>query len=386
MQTADAQLLVLCVLARGPSHGYAIGTAVEELTGQRLGRGSLSSALARLEGKQLIEPLPAQGRQRPLRLTGAGRRLLEDELHSAARVTQRMFEAAVPDRAYYQSRLAATEGARAYKGVMLQALAVTPGHAVLDLGCGPGTDMGALAAAVAGAVVGIDRDPVMAERALLQGRRVLLGDAHALPVRSASFDRVWADRLLQHVSDPGQVLAEARRVLRPQGRIVMAEPDWESLAFDHPDPESSRAYTRHLVDKVVRNGIIGRQLSRLARGAGLEVRDVAALTTVLRDVREADQMLGFQRNAQRAVKAGYLTAPAAQEWLDALASEPFLAAVTIYVVTADAPAALLGREPGHGLRQGGGAEDVVVRRPGQDGQPRGDAQGAVPVRVALATA
>jgi SAM-dependent methyltransferase len=229
---------------------------------------------------------------------------------------------------------------------MLQALAATPGHVVLDLGCGPGTDLGPLAAAVtaAGLVTGIDLDPVMADhaRASQQGRpqvSVLRGDAHALPVRAASVDRVWSDRLLQHVTDPAWVLAEMRRVLRPHGRIVMAEPDWESLAFDHPDPESSRAYTRHLADQVVRNGAIGRHLPRLAQQAGLEVGDVSALTAVLRDAREADQVLGFQRNAQRAVDAGYLTAGAAQEWLDALADGPFLAAVTLYVVTAELPAA-----------------------------------------------
>lgn len=347
MQTTDAQLLVLCVLARGPLHGYAISAAAEELTGQRLGRGSLSSALARLEGKQLIEPLPARGRQRPLRLTAAGRRLLERELQSAARVTQRMFEASVPDKAHYQERAAATKGARAYKRVMLQALAVNPGHAVLDLGCGPGSDLGGLAAAVtaSGLVLGIDRDPVMVGRARARVQRhpqvcALQGDAHALPVRTAGVNRMWTDRTLQHAADPVRVLAEARRVLCPHGRLVIAEPDWESLVFDHPDPESSRAYTRHIVDRIVRNAVIGRQVARLACKAGFEVRDVAALTTVLRDAREADQILGFQRNAQRAVEAGYLTAPAAQEWLDALACGPFLAAVTFYVVTADQPTAV----------------------------------------------
>lgn len=38
MQTADAQMLVLCTLARGPLHGYAINTAIQELSGERLGR------------------------------------------------------------------------------------------------------------------------------------------------------------------------------------------------------------------------------------------------------------------------------------------------------------------------------------------------------------
>lgn len=86
MQVNDAQTLVLCALSDGPLHGYGINTAVKELTGERLGAGSLYGALSRLEAKGLIESLEEQGRQRPVRLTPAGREVLEQELRSMARV------------------------------------------------------------------------------------------------------------------------------------------------------------------------------------------------------------------------------------------------------------------------------------------------------------
>lgn len=86
MQANDAQTLVLCVLAGGPLHGYAINTAIEELTGRRLGPGSLYGALARLEAKGLIESLDESGRQRPVRLTAQGREVLERELRAMERV------------------------------------------------------------------------------------------------------------------------------------------------------------------------------------------------------------------------------------------------------------------------------------------------------------
>ncbi|TQF01166.1 helix-turn-helix transcriptional regulator [Kitasatospora acidiphila] len=88
MQANDAQTLVLCVLADGPLHGYAINAAIEDLVGERLGPGSLYGALARLEAKQLIEPAEEQGRQRPVRLTPAGREVLERELRSMAKVAR----------------------------------------------------------------------------------------------------------------------------------------------------------------------------------------------------------------------------------------------------------------------------------------------------------
>jgi DNA-binding PadR family transcriptional regulator len=88
MQANDAQTLVLCALADGPLHGYAINTAIQDLTGVRLGPGSLYGALTRLEAKGLVESLADEGRQRPVRLTDAGRDVLERELRAMARVAE----------------------------------------------------------------------------------------------------------------------------------------------------------------------------------------------------------------------------------------------------------------------------------------------------------
>ncbi|MFI1866093.1 methyltransferase domain-containing protein [Streptomyces jumonjinensis] len=344
MRTNDAQMLVLSALANGPLHGYAVSTAIERMTGTRLGRGSLSSALARLHGKGLIEYLDAEGRRRPVRLTPAGREMLKCEIESLAHTAGRMFETVVPDRAAYQDRLAATDLARSYKQAALDALAVQSGHVVLDLGCGPGADLETLArgAGPTGMVIGIDSDPQMVRRAQARAARlaragVLGADVHALPLPSSSADRVLTDRLLQHVADLPRALAEVRRVLRPGGRLVMAEPDWDSLAVDHPDLEVSRAYTRHITDRIVRNAVVGRQLPRLALRAGFAVTSVAPATSVFRDVHAADQVLGLQRNTERAVAADYLTDRQAGSWLDHLAQGPFFAAVTLYIVTAEKP-------------------------------------------------
>ncbi|WP_335938958.1 methyltransferase domain-containing protein [Streptomyces sp. PTD5-9] len=343
MRTNDAQMLVLCALTDGPLHGYAINAAIEQVSGHRLGPGSLYGALARLEEKQLVKPLEKRGRQRPFCLTSAGRELLEREAHSMARLSGRVFESAVPDEVSYLDQLAATEAARSYKSVMLDALDARPGETALDLGCGPGTDLSTLAKAVSpsGRVIGIDSSQEMVEQARrrtenLSAVEVEVGDVHTLPFEDGSIDRARTDRVLQHVADPAQALAEARRVLRPGGRLVMGEPDWDSLAIDYPDLEVSRAYTRHVTDKVVRNGIIGRQLAGLAVNAGFAVPAVVPITSIFRDVQAADQVLGLQRNTERAVSAGYLPALASQRWLDHLATGSFFAAVTLYVVVAEA--------------------------------------------------
>ncbi|ANW19066.1 methyltransferase domain-containing protein [Streptomyces clavuligerus] len=363
MRTQDAQTLVLCTLADGPLHGYAINTAIERLSGSRLGPGSLYGALNRLEAKGLVEPLEGQGRARPVRITAQGRAVLEREARSMARVSDRVFESVPPDEIHYLDRVAAGRAGRSYKKVMLDALAARPGHTALDLGCGPGTDLGALAEAVApdsgsgsadgrredkgtgpcpGRVIGVDISEEMAAQARertagLRPVRIRVADMHRLPFADRSADRARTDRALQHVDDPVRVLAEIRRVLRPGGRLVLGEPDWDSLTVDHPDRETSRAYTRFVADRVIRNGTLGRELPRLALAAGFTVPAVLPVVSVFRDVRSADAILGLKRTTERAVAAGYLTDTAARDWLDHLATGPFLAAVTLYVVVAAVP-------------------------------------------------
>ena len=82
----------------------------------------------------------------------------------------------------------------------------------------------------------------------------------------------------------------------------MGEPDWDTLAVDHPDSDLSRAYTQFVADKVVRNARIGRQLPRLATEAGFTVPEVIAITPVFRDAQAADNILGLERTTQRAVR------------------------------------------------------------------------------------
>jgi DNA-binding PadR family transcriptional regulator len=81
----DPQLLLLISLAGGPKHGHAMFLDVQRFGGVRLGPGTLYGALARLEGAGQVEPLPADGRRRPYRLTDAGRHVLESRLSGLQR-------------------------------------------------------------------------------------------------------------------------------------------------------------------------------------------------------------------------------------------------------------------------------------------------------------
>jgi DNA-binding PadR family transcriptional regulator len=80
-------LLILVSLAEGPKHGYAIQQDIEEVSGRRLGPGSLYGAIARLETASYIESLADEGPRRPYRLTPAGSRALSVELDALKKVT-----------------------------------------------------------------------------------------------------------------------------------------------------------------------------------------------------------------------------------------------------------------------------------------------------------
>ncbi len=82
---AEPAVLVLASLSDGPKHGYAIMADVEAFSGQPMGPGTLYAVLARLEQGGLVEPMPAEDRRRPYRLTAAGSTALAERLDEMAR-------------------------------------------------------------------------------------------------------------------------------------------------------------------------------------------------------------------------------------------------------------------------------------------------------------
>ena len=69
----------------------------------------------------------------------------------------------------------------------------------------------------------------------------LVADAQFLPLGAATFDNIVMFDVLHHIEFPRRFLAEASRVLRPGGRIIMIEPaitpvSWPFYHWIHPEP------------------------------------------------------------------------------------------------------------------------------------------------------
>lgn len=83
---SDPQLLVLASLAEGPKHGHGMLDDIQQMSGSRLGPGTLYGAIARLEQQGWIEPLPVEERRKPYRLTEAGRQAFVAKMRTLQRI------------------------------------------------------------------------------------------------------------------------------------------------------------------------------------------------------------------------------------------------------------------------------------------------------------
>lgn len=123
---------------------------------------------------------------------------------------------------------------------------ITQGSVVLDVGCGAGTDLLIAARRVGerGRVVGVDVTPAMRavalqsafEAGLAERVSVLDGDTDALPVEDASVDVVISNGVINLSSNKLQAMGEIARVLRPGGRLMMAD-----VVLRKPLSEKARA-------------------------------------------------------------------------------------------------------------------------------------------------
>jgi ubiquinone/menaquinone biosynthesis C-methylase UbiE len=101
-----------------------------------------------------------------------------------------------------------------------RALEGAPGRSLADVGGGTGNYALALAGEGWQPVV-VDRSPQMLAQAAGKGLHTLHAEATDLPLAEQSFDAVMLVSMLHHVDSPAKALAEAKRVLRPDGRLAV---------------------------------------------------------------------------------------------------------------------------------------------------------------------
>ncbi len=166
---------------------------------------------------------------------------------------------------------------------VLQALELTAGEEVLDIGVGPGLlayDM-ALAVGEKGRVCGVDVSSAMLAMA---GKRCArqpwtefrTADAAQLPYPDGSFDAAVSTQVYEYVPDIPAALAELHRILRPGGRAVILDTDYGSLIV-HTEDAARMSRVLSAWDKHFVHGNLPRMLTRQLREAGFTIRRRAAI-------------------------------------------------------------------------------------------------------------
>jgi ubiquinone/menaquinone biosynthesis C-methylase UbiE len=133
-------------------------------------------------------------------------------------------------------------GLRSIHLEMITLAGLGDGHRVLDVGCGTGNLLRSTGKRYRKVeLVGLDPDPKMLARAGRKARRARLavqfdrGFAQELPYPDGSFDRVFSSLMLHHLDTASKdaLLAEIRRVLRPDGLLVLADVVHDEHGHDH---------------------------------------------------------------------------------------------------------------------------------------------------------
>jgi len=250
-------------------------------------------------------------------------------------------EKAVPGVLYHAgySDVDASGGAAAYVAFLEQTdarlrvlsraryalLELRPGNRVIDVGCGLGNNARELAALVGpqGGVVALDASETM----ILEARKrsedsnfpidFVTGDAHALKFADDTFDACWVERVLEHLADPAHAIEEMVRVAKPGGRIVVFEPDYETMIVDAADRVTTSSMVKTLTEGI-RCSWIGRALYGFFRASGLHDVKVIPTPIVTNSLTDATAMMRLDETANAAVQRGLISEKAASEWLDDL--------------------------------------------------------------------
>lgn len=160
---------------------------------------------------------------------------------------------------------------------------VPSGSCVLDIGCASGNFSSFLIRERNCTVVGLEKDPDAAAAARANGLSVHEVDLEAISIREelrgARFDRIILADVLEHLTRPEQVLAEAAAMLRPRGQLLVSIPN-----ISHIDVVLALVHDRWeyrdsgLLDRTHIHFFTESSFRQLAGSVGLVIRGLHRLT------------------------------------------------------------------------------------------------------------
>jgi SAM-dependent methyltransferase len=209
------------------------------------------------------------------------------------------------------------EGRRKLVEDFLNSIKSRPNLVILDVGCGTGETMSFIKRIREKTRVwGVDNSRVAINYAINRGHKtVKLADAKKMPFRTEMFDAVLALDVLEHINNPGKVLLEMKRLLKPGGKILITSPAMKFI------------WSRHDVGQGHVTRFNRDELEQLAKETGLKTELVSYFNFFLSGpiilIRALSRFpgLGFVANYDNGVNYGVVNI----KWLNDLLKRVFVA-------------------------------------------------------------
>ena len=211
----------------------------------------------------------------------------------------------------YLDRLAQLPGIESSRGAGLHFLQSLERGRIAEVGCGVGTMAERIASAMPESVhvKGWDKSAAMIKEA--QARygsvpRLSFGTGSFDSVEPSSLEALWLERVLVHTSEPEEALARCIRGLKPNGKIVVLEPDWGTLVINGVEEGLQSKWLLDLCGFQVR-GTVGRSLPVLFRKNSIRVDSLQGFVIPFASLSELNQIINIDWSLQTATARGTTT-------------------------------------------------------------------------------
>ncbi len=170
---------------------------------------------------------------------------------------------------------------------------------IIDLGCGNGIDVHTMAKSYSNTkIIGIDHDTTLIDIAkkntTASNVSFIHSEAHDIPFDSNSINGLRAERIIQHLSNPEDVLKEVYRVLKENSPFVIVETDWHGITFYTEHINIENKIKKYLVEDKIKNGLASRNTLNYLNNQKFKNINVKVFPITLYSLNEANGLFKIE--------------------------------------------------------------------------------------------